>query len=81
MSLLKGKIKRVIAGALSLLMLAGAMPTTALAAGNTVSMSFGPTYQSDGTLICYHGSFTSPNGLGSGSSDGTINRKYIYADG
>ena len=81
MSLLKGKFKRVIAGALSLLMLAGAMPTTALAAGNTVSMSFGPTYQSDGTLICYHGSFTSPNGLGSGSSDGTINRKYIYADG
>jgi len=81
MKFLKGKFKRVIAGALSFLMLAGVMPTTALAAGNTVSMSFGPTYQSDGSLICYHGSFTSPNGLGSGSSDGTINRKYIYADG
>lgn len=81
MKFLKGKFKRVIAGALSLLMLAGVMPTTVLAAGNTVSMSFGPTYQSDGSLICYHGTFTSPNGLQSGSTDGTGNRKYIYADG
>ena len=81
MKFLKGKFKRVVAGALSLLMLAGVMPTTAFAAGNTVSMSFGPTYQSDGSLICYHGTFTSPNGLQSGSTDGTGNRKYIYADG
>ena len=53
MKFLKGKFKRVIAGALSLFMLAGVVPTTAFAADNTISMSFGPAYQSDGTLICY----------------------------
>ena len=47
MKYLKGKIKRVIAGALSLLMLVGVVPTTAFAADNTISMSFGPAYQSD----------------------------------
>ena len=55
---LKGNIKRFIAGALSLIMVAGAAPTTAFAADNTISMSFGPAYESDGTLICYQDSFT-----------------------
>lgn len=81
MNLMKGKFKRLIAGALSLLMLAGAMPTTAFAADNTISMSFGPAYQSDGTLICYQDSFTSPNGLTDGSAGGTQKRVIIYGDG
>ena len=81
MKYLKGKIKRIIAGALSLLMLVGVVPTTAFAADNTISMSFGPAYQSDGTLICYQDSFTSPNGLTDGSSGGTQRRVIIYGDG
>lgn len=81
MKYLKGKIKRMIAGALSLLMLVGVVPTTAFAADNTISMSFGPAYQSDGTLICYQDSFTSPNGLTDGSSGGTQRRVIIYGDG
>lgn len=81
MKFLKGKFKRVIAGALSLLMLVGVVPTTAFAADNTISMSFGPAYQSDGTLICYQDSFTSPNGLTDGSSGGTQRRVIIYGDG
>ena len=51
---MKGKFKRVLAGLLSLIMMAGIVPTTVFAADNTISMSFGPAYQSDGTLICYH---------------------------
>lgn len=78
---MKGKFKRVLAGFLSLIMMAGVMPTTAFAAGSKVSMSFAPMYQSDGTLICYHDVFTSPNGLSSGSTDGTHRRVAIYADG
>lgn len=78
---MKGKFKRVLAGLLSLVMMAGIVPTTAFAAGSTVSMSFAPMYQSDGTLICYHDVFTSPNGLSSGSTDGTHRRVAIYADG
>ena len=81
MKFLKGKFKRVIAGALSLLMLAGVMPTTVFAADNTISMSFGPAYQSDGSLICYQDSFTSPNGLTDGSPGGTQRRVIIYGDG
>ena len=81
MKFLKGKFKRVIAGALSLFMLVGVVPTTAFAADNTISMSFGPAYQSDGTLICYQDSFTSPNGLTDGSSGGTQRRVIIYGDG
>lgn len=81
MNYLKGKMKRVIAGALSLLMLAGIAPTTAYAAGDTVSMSFGPAYQSDGTLICYQDSFTSPSGLTDGSAGGTQKKVIIYGDG
>lgn len=81
MKYLKGKFKRLIAGALSLLMLIGAVPTTAFAADNTISMSFGPAYQSDGTLICYQDSFTSPNGLTDGSAGGTQRRVIIYGDG
>ena len=81
MKFLKGKFKRLIAGALSLVMLAGAAPTTAFAADNTISMSFGPAYQSDGTLICYQDSFTSPNGLTDGSAGGTQRRVIIYGDG
>lgn len=78
---MKGKFKRVLAGLLSLIMMAGVMPTTAFAADSKVSMSFAPMYQSDGTLICYHDVFTSPNGLSSGSTDGTHRRVAIYADG
>lgn len=78
---MKGKMKRIMAGLLSLVMMMGIMPTSAFAAGSTVSMSFGSAYQSDGTLICYHDVFTSPNGLSSGSTDGTHRRSVIYADG
>lgn len=78
---LKGKMNRIMAGLLSLVMMLGIMPTSAFAAGTTVSMSFGSAYQSDGTLICYHDVFTSPNGLSSGSTDGTHRRSVIYADG
>ena len=78
---MKGKFKRVLAGLLSLVMMAGIVPTTVFAAGSTVSMSFAPMYQSDGTLICYHDVFTSPNCLSSGSTYGTHRRVAIYADG
>ena len=78
---MKGKFKRVLAGLLSLVMMAGIVPTTAFAADNTISMSFGPAYQSDGTLICYQDSFTSPNGLTDGSAGGTQRRVIIYGDG
>ena len=81
MKFMKGKLKKVLAGVLSLAMLSGIAPTTAFAAGNTISMSFGPAYQSDGTLICYQDSFTSPNGLTDGSSGGTQKRVIIYGDG
>ncbi len=77
----KGKVTRLIAGVLSLVMMAGIIPSTAFAASDTVSMSFAPSYQSDGTLICYHDEFTSPNGLTSGSTDGSHKRVFIYADG
>ena len=80
MKFLKGKFKRLIAGALSLVMMAGAAPTTAFAADNTISMSFGPAYQSDGTLICYQDSLTSQNGLTDGSAGGTQRRVIIYGD-
>lgn len=78
---MKGKFKRVLAGLLSLVMMAGIVPTTVFAADNTISMSFGPAYQSDGTLICYQDSFTSPNGLTDGSAGGTQRRVIIYGDG
>ena len=78
---MKGKFKRVLAGLLSLVMMPGIVPTTVFAADNTISMSFGPAYQSDGTLICYQDSFTSPNGLTDGSAGGTQRRVIIYGDG
>ena len=40
MKFLKGKFKRVIAGALSLLMLVGVVPTTAFAADNSFALFF-----------------------------------------
>lgn len=76
---MKGKMKRFLAGTLSFLMLAGSVPTTAMAATNKVSMSFGPAYESNGTLICYQGSFTSPSGL----TDGVAGHRkvIIYGNG
>lgn len=78
-NIFKGKFKRVMAAMLSLLMVFGIAPISAFAASDTLTMTFAYAYQSDGSQIDYHGTFTSPNGVESGGY-GT-HRVIIYGNG
>lgn len=78
--MIKGKSKRLLATLLGILMLIGMLPTSAFAASSEyATMTFAYAYQSDGSIIQYHGTFTSPSGVVSGGSG--QNRCLIYANG
>ena len=49
----KGKGRKFLAAALSLLMLVGLLPVSAFAAGSSVTVTFAYLYQSDGSQIMY----------------------------
>lgn len=78
-NIFKGKFKRVMAAMLSLLMVFGIAPISAFAASDTITMTFDYSYQSDGSEILYHGSFTSPNGVTAGGEGD--HRVLIYGNG
>lgn len=74
----KGRLKRVAAAALGLLMCAGMVPTQAFAAEETARISFAYLYQSDGSRINWQDSFAGTHG-----NDGTAGKAMtqIYANG
>lgn len=72
--------KRLLAGVISCLMMVSALPATAFAASEKATMTFAYSYQSDGTEIVYHDTFT-VNGITSGGTDGSHHRTTIYANG
>ena len=53
MKTIKGKGRKLLAAALSLLMLVGLLPVSAFAAGSSVTVTFAYLYQSDGSQIMY----------------------------
>ena len=75
---LKNKCRRAIALALGVATMASAVPVTTFAASDSVSISFGYMYQSDGSQIKYQGFFQGTHG-----SDGSAGKAMtqIYADG
>lgn len=74
----KGKIKRVIAAALSVLSVFGAMPATSYAASSTATVTFAYVYQSDGSQVCLQSSFQGTHGADGHAGKAALR---IYANG
>lgn len=77
-NIFKGKLKRVMAAALSLMVCIGLVPTPAFAAGETAQITFAYMYQSDGSQILYQDSFVGTHGTDGGYGH-TMTQ--IYANG
>ena len=75
---IKGKFKRIAAGVLSALMLVGAAPSSAFAAGGNANITFAYMYQSNGSQILYQSSFTGTHGTDGGAGHAATQ---IYANG
>ncbi len=76
--MLKGKIKRVIAAALSVLSVFGAMPATSYAASSTATVTFAYVYQSNGSQVCLQSSFQGTHGADGHAGKAALR---IYANG
>ena len=76
--MLKGKIKRVIAAALSVLTVLGAVPTTGYAASSTAKVTFGYVYQSNGSQVYLQSSFQGTHGADGHAGKAALR---IYANG
>lgn len=77
-NIFKGKLKRIMAAALSLMVCIGLVPTPAFAAGETAQITFAYMYQSDGSQILYQDSFVGTHGTDGGYGH-TMTQ--IYANG
>jgi uncharacterized surface anchored protein len=77
-NIFNGKLKRIMAAALSLMVCIGLVPTPAFAAGETAQITFAYMYQSDGSQILYQDSFVGTHGTDGGYGH-TMTQ--IYANG
>lgn len=78
MKTFKGKGRKLLAAALSLLMLVGLLPVSAFAAGSSVTVTFAYLYQSDGSQIMYQDTFVGTHAVNGGAGHPAVQ---IYADG
>ena len=78
MKTIKGKGRKLLAAALSLLMLVGLLPVSAFAAGSSVTVTFAYLYQSDGSQIMYQDTFVGTHATNGGAGHPAVQ---IYADG
>ena len=78
MKTIKGKGRKLLAAALSLLMLVGLLPVSAFAAGSSVTVTFAYLYQSDGSQIMYQDTFVGTHAVNGGAGHPAVQ---IYADG
>ncbi len=74
----KGKLKRVIAAALSVLTVLGAVPTTSYAASSTAKVTFGYVYQSNGSQVLLQNYFQGTHGPDGHAGKAALR---IYANG
>lgn len=78
MNMMKGKIKRIVAGVLSAMTIVGVIPAQTFAAGGSANITFAYMYQSNGSQILYQDSFMGTHGSDGGPGQAMTQ---IYANG